>query len=166
MNDLRFAFRQLRKSPGFTAAAVLTLGLGIGANTAVFTLINALLLRTLPGVRDPQLLVLVTDGGELPLAYLAYPHYEQLRDQCRSFSGLCATAQIRNRDLRVVGSGGLAESIQAQAVSGNFFDVLGTRVVCGRSLIPSDDHPQGSPPVAVISHGFWERRFGLDPTAI
>jgi len=70
MHDLRFAFRQLRRNPGFTAVAVITLGLGIGANTAVFTLIDALLLRTLPGVKDPQPLVLVTDGGELPLAYL------------------------------------------------------------------------------------------------
>jgi predicted permease len=164
--DLRYGVRMLAKSPRFTLVVILVLALGIGANTAIFTLIDALLLKPLPGVQDPQQLVLMTEAGDSSLAWLTYPHYVQLGEECRSFSGLFASAQIRKRHLLVGGAGGWAESIQAQAVSPNFFEVLGVRIAFGRSLRPNGGQAEDSLPVAVISYGFWQRRFGLDPTAI
>ncbi len=165
-SDIRYGIRMLAKARGFTAVAVLTLALGIGANTAIFTLIDALLLRPLPGVRDPQELVLVAGRGDSSSASFTYPHYVQLCEECRSFSGLFASARIDKRRLLVTGAGGRTESIQAQAVSANFFEVLGVPIAFGRSLMPSDGQAGDSPPVAVISYGFWQRCFGFDPTAV
>jgi len=163
INDIKYAFRQLRKSPGFTTVAVLTLALGIGANTAIFTMINTLLLRSLP-VKDPQQLVLVKAAG---YASLGYPLYEQFRDGNQSFSGLFAATGISKRSMTITGaSGAEAEPTWAQAVSGNFFSVLGVPAAVGRTLTPNDDRAGDPQAVAVISHGFWQRRFGLDPAVI
>jgi len=143
--------------------AVLTLALGIGANTAIFTMINTLLLKSLP-VKDPQQLVLVKAQG---FASLGYPLYERFRDGNQSFSGLFATTGISKRSMTVIGAGGAeAEPTWAQAVSGNFFSVLGVPAVAGRSLTVNDDRPGDAQAVAVVSHGFWQRRFGLDPEII
>lgn len=162
--DIRYGFRMLAKSPGFTTVAVLTLALGIGANTAIFSLINALLLKSLPGVKDPQQLVLVTDNG---WPSLSYPLYEHLRDGSQSLSGLFASSWVGKRKLRVVGSGALnVESVWTQAVSGSFFSVLGAQAALGRMMMPDDDRPGDPRPVAVISHDFWRRRFGQDPAVI
>ena len=164
MNDLRYALRQLRRNPGFTTVAVLTLTLGIGANTAIFTLVNALLLKALPAVKEPHELVLVTDSGS---ASLGYPLYEQFRDENKSFSGLFAADHIGKRRLSVTGAAGAeAQPVWAQAVSGNFFAVLGVGAAVGRTLTPQDDRAGNPQAVAVISHAYWQRRFGLDPAVI
>ncbi|OHB65276.1 MAG: hypothetical protein A2Y77_00650, partial [Planctomycetes bacterium RBG_13_62_9] len=160
--DVCYGCRTLKRNPGFTTVAVLTLALGIGANTAVFTLIDALLLKPLP-VSDPQRLVCVAEQGDVPLCY---PHYEQLCRESQSFSGLFAADKVRKRRLLVAGASGQVELIQAQAVTANFFEVLGVRVALGRGLMPSDAQPHESQAVTVISYGFWQRRFGLDPTII
>jgi predicted permease len=164
--DIRYGTRMLRKNPGFTFVAVLTLALGIGANTAIFTLIEALLLKSLP-VKDPQQLALVTLKAFYGRnASFSYPLYQQWRDESRSFSGLFTAAHGRYR-MTVDGvEEGEAGRIGAQAVSGNFFHVLGVPAVLGRTLTPEDDRPGNPQAVAVLSYGFWQRRFGLDPTVI
>jgi len=163
LNDIRYGFRMLTRDPGFSIVAVLTLALGIGATTAIFTMINTLFLKSLP-VKDPQQLVLVTDGGD---ASLGYPLYEQFRDGNQSFSGLFVATGISKRSMTVTGAGGTtAEPAWARAVSGNFFSVLGVSAAAGRTLTVSDDHAGDAQAVAVISHGFWQRRFGLDPAVI
>ena len=162
--DIKYGIRTLRKSPGFTIVAVLTLTLAIGANTAIFSLINGLLLKALPGVKDPQQLVLVTDKGRTSLSY---PFYEHLRDNNQSFSGLFANCGVKERRMRL--SGFDADEVQwvsAQAVSGNFFSVLGVPAVLGRTLTSNDDHSGDPQPVTVISYDFWVRRFEQDPAVV
>ncbi len=163
--DVRYGLRMLATSPGFTAVAVLTLALGIGANTAIFSLLDALMFKSLPGVRDPERLVLVTDQRN-SLASLAFPTYEQLREENRSLSGLFAAGPVCPRRAIASGSGGEAELIQAQAVSTEFFEVLAVRAALGRGLMHSGDREQDFRSDAVISYGFWQRRFGRDPAAI
>jgi predicted permease len=163
-HDVRYGLRRLRKSPGFTVVAVLTLALAIGANTAIFSLINGLLLKSLPGVKDPQQLVLVTDKGRTSLSY---PFYEHLRDNNQSFSGLFANCGVKERRMRLSGLDATeVEWVSAQAVSGNFFSVLGVPAVLGRTLTSNDDRSGDPQPVAVISHDFWVRRFGQDPAVV
>jgi predicted permease len=157
--DVRYAARTLRRQPGFAAAVVLTLALGIGANTAVFSLVNATLFRRLP-VTDADSLVYVNRGsnrGTFP-----YPMYAELRDGNRMFKGLAAWS-------------GFAASLNADAttdlvpgfiVTGNFFDVLGIRAGRGRLLSPSDDVTPGGHPVAVVSDEFWKTRFGRRPDIV
>lgn len=162
--DIRYGVRMLARSPGFSAVAVLTLALGIGANTAIFSLIDALLLKSLPGVEEPQQLVLVTDNG---WASLSYPLYEQLRDGSQSLSGLFASSWIDKRKMKVTGSGDVkAELVWNQPVSGNFFSVLGAQALLGRTLTANDDLSGDPQPVAVISYDFWRRRFGRDPAVV
>ncbi|MCL5278580.1 MAG: ABC transporter permease [Planctomycetes bacterium] len=162
--DIRYGLRMLGRNPGFTAVAVVTLALGIGANTAIFTLIDALLLKPLPGVQDPQQLVLVTDNG---WASLPYPLYEHLHNSSQSLLGLFASSGVSKRKMKVTGSEEVkAESVWNQPVSGNFFSVLGAPAVLGRMLTANDDRPGAPQPVAVISYDFWRRRFGQDPAVI
>ncbi len=169
MNDLKFAFRQLLKNPGFTAVAVLTLALGIGANTAIFTVINTVLLRSLP-VKNPDELVqvLVTGLSGQPNYTFSYPFYERLRDGGRSLSGLFAAGGVGREDRMIVPNGGNAEVefVRAQAVSGNFFSVLGVPALLGRTITDTDDRPGNPQAVAVISHSFWQRRFGGDASVV
>jgi predicted permease len=162
--DLRYGVRMLGRYPGFATVAVLTLALGIGANTAIFTLINALLLKSLPGVKNPQQLVLVTDRGSYSHPYVLY---DWLHDHSQSFSGLFSVGWPERRRVGVIGqSAAQAEPVQAQAVSGNFFDVLGVPAALGRTLTPNDDLPGQPQAVVVISHSFWRRRFALNPAVI
>ncbi|HYK35120.1 ABC transporter permease [Alloacidobacterium sp.] len=172
--NLRYALRQLRKSPGFTVTAVLTLALGIGASTAIFTLFDQALLQSLP-VKNPQELVLLRffgensghvneQGGDHPGAhpYFSYPMYRDLRDKTSVFNGLIATA---------VGSAGVswhnsAEAVPAEIVSGNYFDVLGVRPAVGRLFANSDETALGANPVVVLSFDYWKRRFNEDPTIV
>jgi predicted permease len=153
--DLRYAVRMLRKSPVFTAVAIVSLALGIGANTAIFSLVNAVLLRTLP-VSSPEQLVLLTSfqrGGRV--GNFAYPDYQRLRDRTQVFSGLLAASTVNLID---VGVGDETERAQVQIVSGNYFSVLGVRAGQGRMFTEDDDRL----PVGVISHGFCKRTFGDD----
>jgi predicted permease len=163
MNDLKFAFRQLLKNPGFTAVAVLTLALGIGANTSLFTAIDTVLLRPLPA-REPGRLVFVANGRE---ETFSYPFYEQLREAMSSFTG-CAATQYRaaRRDLNFSDSNDEVETISAQGVSGNFFRVLGVAASAGRTITDEDDRKGAAQPVVVISHALWRRLFAADPAVI
>ena len=173
LEDLKFALRQLRKSPVFTLAAVLTLALGIGANTAIFSLLDQALLRSLP-VRDPQQLVLLespakafsgrtsTHGGDVA-AYFSYPMYKDLRDKNKVFDGLIAVDQTQAGVLWKQHS----ELVEAHLVSGNYFDVLGVKApALGRSLLPSDDLVKNGSPVVVVSFNYWKNHMGEDPGVI
>jgi predicted permease len=168
MNDLRYAFRQLLKNPAFTGVAVLTLALGIGANTAIFSLINAVLFKILP-VRNPEQLVSFTIAGPRGIDHsFSYPLFEQFRDRNHVFSGVFASGGTGR--LRMIvsepGTTGDSESVQAEKVSGNFFSALGINAVAGRTLTDDDDRAGKPNPVAVISYPFWQRRFGLDPSVV
>jgi len=167
MNDLKFAIRQLLKNPGFTVVVVFTLALGIGANTAIFTVINALVLRLLP-VQDPHDLVQASLAGGSGRNYtFTYPGYERLRDGARHLSGLFAAGNVGQGRMVATGMGGTeTEIIRPQPVTGNFFSVLGVRPFIGRLLSDADDRPKSPERVVVISHGFWERRFGSDPSIL
>lgn len=169
--DVRYAFRTLRKSPGFTLITVMILALGIGANTAIFTFVNALMLRALP-VKEPHELVLFKVSGPAvpaPATYnFSYPLYEMFAVQTRSFAGIIAANNV-GRARFVINdqtSDGAVESVQQQRVSGNFFSVLGVNAVKGRTLTEADDSPANTQPGAVISYEYWQRRFGLDPNVI
>jgi predicted permease len=163
-HDTRYAARMLGKAPGFTTIALAILAIGIGTNTAIFTLVDVLLLKPLPGVRDPGQLVLVTDSKH---EHFGYPHYEQFRDGSRSFTDLLVVTDIGKRRMTVVDlRGAEAETVLTQAVSGNFFSMLGVPAAIGRTLTAQDDRPNRPQAVAVLSHSFWRRRFGLDPSVI
>ena len=162
--DSRFGVRMLVKYPGFTSIAILTLALGIGSNTAIFSVMNTLLLRSLP-VKDPDELVLLANvSGGGPLASFSYPLYKQLRDGCHSLSGLLAAGNVSKRRLNAGGKE--TELIRAQEVTGDFFSVLGVPAALGRTFTTEDDQVEHPQPVAVISHSFWQRRFGADPAVV
>ncbi|MGH9838965.1 MAG: ABC transporter permease [Blastocatellia bacterium] len=173
--DLRFGVRMLLKHKGFTAVAVLTLALGIGANTAIFSVINTLMLRSLPVAQPGELVLLSVNQrvghevfGRPGHSYtFSYPLYEQLRDRNRGLTGLFAAGSVSKRRLIASGLGSTeTEFIRAQEVTGNFFSVLGAAAVLGRTLTQADDQAGNPQPVAVISHGFWQRRFGADPAVV
>ncbi|HEY7183531.1 MAG TPA: ABC transporter permease, partial [Blastocatellia bacterium] len=175
--DLRFGARMLLKNPGFTLIAVLTLALGIGANTAIFSLIDATLLRMLP-VREPERLALfgrghaMGVGGGFPdgrTELFSYPFYRDVRRRSQSFSDAAAIESLPNRVYGVVsanGTNGAAEMLDARLVSGSYFSVLGVEATLGRAFTDADDQVLGGHPVAVVSHAWWERRLGADPAAV
>ncbi|HEY4249407.1 MAG TPA: ABC transporter permease [Lacunisphaera sp.] len=167
MHDLRYAFRQLLKSPGFTAVSVLTLALGIGANTAIFSLLDAVVLRPLP-VRHPEALALLSPGKTAPSAStgphsLAYPMYRALRDQVSPvFDGLlCHFRLFANVRAR-----GETQRLTVELVSGNYYRVLGVGTALGRTLTPDDDRQPGAHPVAELSYDYWISAFGGDPAVL
>src|SRR5262245_9147479 len=148
LQDLRYALRTLARSPGFTAAVVLTLALGIGANTAIFTLVNALLWRPLPHVARPDDVVLIgrtVDGQGFDT--FSYADYTDVASQSRSLDGVAAsfTAPFH------VSGAGATERVRGAVVSWNYFAVLGTAPAYGRFFQPDDDRPGASVPVAVLS---------------
>jgi len=164
--DLRFGARMLLKHRGFTAVAALSLALGIGANTAIFSLINTTLLKTLP-VKDPQQLVFFMVAGPQGTGTgFSYPLLERFNRNNHSFTGITAASTAGRMRLTEPGAGGQVELAQAGRVSGNFFSELGVGAVAGRTLTEDDDSPTGAQPVAVISYNFWKRRFGLDPGVV
>src|SRR5579864_2958937 len=159
MQDLRFAIRSLRATPLVTAVAILSLALGIGANTAIFSIVNGLLLRPLP-VKDPDRLALMTGGIPTYPLIPQLPGYTAaisaaLHDRASDFDGSCAWAPVR-LDLAQRGEVQPADGVLA---SGDFFTTLGVPAFIGRTLTAEDD-VAGAPPVAVISYGLWQRRFG------
>jgi predicted permease len=163
-SDSRYCVRQLRKNPAFTAVVVLSLALGIGANTAIFSLINAALLKMLP-VAAPEQLVHLTVGSPDNVAddSFSYPTFKQLCDHNQVFSGVLAFRGLENLDFDVNDHAGLAKG---QAVSGNYYSVLGVNTILGRTITPADDQVTGGGPVAVISYGYWTERFNRDPSAV
>jgi predicted permease len=164
--DLRYGARLLLKSKMFTLIAVLSLALGIGANTAIFSLINALMLRPLP-VKNAQELALFSIAVPSRAYHgFNYTHYEMFRDGNQSFTSVIAADRGWRGRLIVNESGAGVESVQEQRVSGNFFSVLGVNAVVGRTLIEADDNPSNPHPGAVISYEYWRRRFGLDPQVV
>ena len=163
IQDLRYGVRMLRTHKGFTCVVVLTLALGIGANTAIFSVVNALLLRALPVKAPEELVLLATVNHQGPAYNFSYPLYELLRDGNHNFSALFVTTDI-SKDM--MNAGTEAEFIRVQEVSGNFFSALGVQAALGRTLTPEDDRESPPQPAAVISHSFWQRRFGADPAVI
>jgi hypothetical protein len=172
LKDIRYGFRQLGKAPVLVAAAVLSLALGIGANTAIFTLINAFLLQFLP-VNDPAHLVLFHDGissgvysgDEFQGDEFSYPFYEYLTAHNDSFEDLCAFRQGIDRVILHVSDANGAgpwERANVHLASGNYFNVLGVSAAAGRLLTPSEDSPTAAP-AAVLSYPFWRDRFASDP---
>jgi len=158
IRDIRMSLRSLLRNPGFTIVAVLSLALGIGPNTAVFTLFNAFLLRPLPGVENADELVRVYPGSES----VSYPDYVFFRDESDVFQGLLAESSIGlswNRD-------GRPERLSGAIVSGNYFDVLGIHPVRGRGFLPEEDREPNADAVAVIGYGFWQRSFGGQDDAV
>ena len=160
VKDLGFALRLLRRSPAFALTAVLSLALGIGANTAIFSLVDTVLLRSLPLERPHELVFLQVAGSERRGGAPPYPCFERFRDETSSFYGMAAFAAD---ELRLEVDGTL-EQVFGQVASGSYFDVLGLKPAAGR-LITMDDE-RLDPPVAVIGHGYWQRRFGGAPGAI
>ena len=153
LQDVRYGLRQLRRSPGFAAVAVLTLALGIGANTAIFSILNALLLRELP-VPEPERVVRFSSGS------FSYPDYVDFRDQSSAFEGLCGDYEIPV--MANLSSSHAPERVMGTLVTGNFFSTLGVKLALGRGFLPGDDRLSDAKSVVILSHRFWRRRFGAD----
>jgi predicted permease len=164
--DVRYSLRQLRRSPGFTTVAILTLALGIGANTAIFTVVNALLLKMLP-VKEPDRLVVVGDpadpnrrsNGTPSVEVFSYPLYKELRDHNSVFSSLGAAATDHRIEVSSGESGSKDEKVIGRMVSGNYFSTLGLRAWAGRVIADSDDTAEGANPLVVLGYAYWQRRF-------
>ena len=167
LSDIRLAFRSWLKAPSLTAIVIASIALGIGANTAIFTLVDQVLLRRLP-VQDPDALVQVTktgvtygnnwgDGSEL-----SYPMYERLRADNQVFDGVLG----RFGAALNLGFGGSTERVVAEVVTGTYFQVLGVDAALGRTLLPEDDRAPGGAPYVVLSHAFWTTRFASDPNVL
>ena len=170
--EFSYGIRSLRRSPVFTTAAVLSLALGIGANTAIFSLLDQVVLRSLP-VKDPQRLVVLHGGYSGPgnsssvwstnsESDFPYPLYRDLRDRLPVFSGIlaCATAPVR------ITWRSNTQAADAEMVTGNYFGTLGVPAALGRVLMPEDDGAPGARPVAVLSHSFWSSHLGADPAIL
>src|SRR5579863_5208820 len=164
--DLRFCFRAFRKAPVFTAVAVVSLALGIGANTAIFTLLDQVLLRLLP-VKDPQQLTLFTMrgrhygsnwGGNM----ISYPMFRDFQDHNEVFSGMFARRAIDTS----LAFEGHTERVSAELVSGTYFPVLGVSAFMGRTFTPEDDRTPGGHPLVVLAYDYWKTRFAGDPAIL
>jgi len=180
-HDMRYGFRQLRKSPGFTVVTILSLAIGIGANTAIFSSINGVLLKSLP-VRDPHELRILgwtgsdvsvggltsdsfgmTESGQRYRSVFPYPVYCDFAENAKGLSDLFAFSYLEGgMTIRAQGVAALAQGLM---VSGNFFDAYGARILIGRPLIPQDDHTDASP-VAVITYRFWRKFYACDPNVL
>src|SRR5579875_718265 len=164
--ELRYTVRALGKSPVFTLIAILSLALGIGANTAVFTMLDQVLLRLLP-VRDPQQLAQLSEvgvnyGSNSGLNSLSYPKYKQISEENQVFSGMFA----RDSLALSVSFGGRNEVALGELVSGTYFDVLGVRPALGRLFTSHEDASRGGAPYAVLAYDYWQTRFAGNPSII
>src|SRR5438105_7121694 len=167
LQDIRFALRTLRKTPGFTAVAILTLALGIGANTAIFTVVNAVFFHPL-AITDPEHIVslFTTDvrnrGALSNYLPISHPNAEDIARSAQSLSAVAITS----------GSGvsmtinGQPQQLNSEIVSGNYFDLLGVHAALGRTFRPDEGDREGAGPVLVLSHGTWVRRFSSDPNVV
>jgi putative ABC transport system permease protein len=161
LQDLKYGIRTLLKSPGFALTAILTLALGIGANTAIFTVVNSVLLRPLPYQQPDRLVILSERTDQFESGSVAYQNFTDWRDQSRSFDGM---ALFRNRDYTLTGERG-PEHIHGREVSAGFFHLLGVPLTLGRDFTPDDDH-EGSAPTIILTYGLWQRRFGGSPDVL
>jgi predicted permease len=170
LQDVRFGLRTLAKNPGFTLVAVLTLALGIGANAAIFSLTDQVLLRLLPVERPQELVVLHSPGKAHGRTWndieggqsFSYPMYKDLRVRNEVFTGLLGRYQVQ---VSVAGQG-QSQLAEGELVTGNYFQVLGVRPSLGRVLSPQDETAPGANPVAVLSYGYWARHYGKDPNIL
>jgi len=161
LQDIRYGIRLIAKSPGFAAIAILTLALGIGANTAVFSVVNGVLLNPLPYAQPDRLVAVYAKNKDFDHSSISYPNFlDWVRDQ-RSFSSLAA---YRGDDYNLTGMG-QPQHVSAEMISAGFFSLLGIKPVAGRLFRPEEDQV-GAQPVAIISGGFWKREFGSSPSAI
>jgi predicted permease len=160
--DLKLAFRRLIQNPGFTIVAVITLALGIGANTAIFSVINAILIRPLPVERPNEIVSLneTLHGDSYPS--LSYPNYRDMRDRNTVLSGLAAYRFLPAS----LGLPGSSQRVWGYLVTGNYFQMLGVNAIQGRVILPEDDVKRGGHPVAVLTYGCWRKRFGGDPAIV
>ena len=175
LKDLRYGIRMLAKTPVFSLIAVATLALGIGANTAIFTLINSVLLRTLP-VEDAQGLVMVGDPsrGATGLSFgsprvdmMSYPQYRMFRDATHDiFSDIYAAGRRQRVVIAAEDGSAIGDPASGVLVTGNYFSVLRAKAVLGRTFTQDEDKAPGSAPVAVLGYGAWKTRFNMDPTII
>jgi predicted permease len=161
IQDLRYGARMLRKNPGFTAIAVLTLALGIGANTAIFSVVSAVILRPLPYANPQQLIVLRETTQSVGPHSPSYPDFLDWRKQSRSFSQMAA---INNREFNLSGVA-QPENISGYVVSANCLSMLGVRPFLGRDFLPSEDAP-GTAPIVLLSYALWQSHLGADPSAV
>src|SRR5437879_6521922 len=159
--DIRYAVRMMGKNLSVTAIVVMVLALGIGANAAIFSVVNAALLRPLPYADPDKLVRLSEDSPNVPQMSISYPNFLDWREQNKVFSGIAA---MQFRSLNLTGTDE-PERLAGRGVSAEFFDVLGVRPAVGRSFAAEEDRP-GANPVCIISHGLWERRFGSDSAII
>jgi len=159
--DLRYAVRMLAKSPMFTAIAVLTLALGIGGNTAIFSVVNAVLLKPLPYSNPNELAILSEKSAEFPEMSVAYPNFEEWRDQSQTFAQMAA---FRAESFSLA-AGGKAEHVRAREASASFLTLLGVRPLLGRNFLPEEDRA-GAAPVAILGYGLWQTKFGGDPQIV
>jgi predicted permease len=175
LQDIRYGIRMLLKKPGFTAVAVLSLALGIGANTAIFSLLDAVLLKSLP-VERPDQLVLFGKGESMGMTIgfpdgstdlYSYPFYRQVQQQRSDvFSGVASLLSMPWNVHGFVNGGGDIEQLQVQLVSGSYFPVLGVNAGLGRVLTEADDQTVGAHPVAVVSYAWWQQRLAGNPSAV
>src|SRR5262245_11189011 len=162
LQDIRYSFRTMAKRPGFVAAALISLALGIGANTMIFSLVNALLLRPL-SVDEPDRLARVFRIDEhSPYHSISYPDYLDYRDQQQVFTGLTACQRM----MMSLNVDGQPVAVSGAVVSANFFSLLGVAPMLGRAFAPEEDRTIGERPVAVISHNLWRQRFNADPNLV
>jgi Acidobacterial duplicated orphan permease len=159
--DLRFGARMLAKTPGLTLVVTLTLALGIGANTAIFGLVDAALFRPLPVVEAPDQLVVIARGAYAQGA-LSYPDFKVLRERNEVLSDLALYMHTQVS----FGNGARSEVVLGSLVSANYFDALGIKPILGRTFLPEEDNTPGAHPVVVLSHGFWRSRFNGDPALV
>src|SRR5215475_11518359 len=161
--DLRYGARMLLRNPGFTLVAILTLALGIGANTAIFSFVNSLFLRPLAIANPEQVMRLYAeDSRGRKFDTFSYPNYADLRDRSRTLQALAAHGYTDAS----VGLGAGAEDMPGEVVTGNYFNLLGVNAALGRTLLPEDDLTPGAHPLVVISQAFWQSRLGADKNAV
>ena len=162
IKDIRYAIRSLIKRPGFVAIAVITLALGIGANTAIFSLVNTVVLRSLPVDRASEIVSVAVRGKDDSMSAFSYPNYKDFRDRNDVLSGLLVYRFVPLSLSR----GGNNERVWGYEVSGNYFDVLHVKAIHGRTFLPEEDQTKNSHPVIVVSYDCWQRRFAGDPGLI
>jgi predicted permease len=174
LQDIRYGIRMLLKKPGFTLVAVLSLALGIGANTAIFSLLDAVLIKTLP-VEQPEQLVLFGNAQSMGMTtgfpdgstdLFSYSFYRQVQQRNEVFSGVASLLSIPWNVHGFVNTGGDIEQMEVQLVSGSYFPVLGVNAGLGRALTEADDQTPGAHPVAVVSYAWWQQRLAANPAAV